>query len=108
MATRTSVSPPTLVNIQNAIAGVGFGGVPLVAGDTLKIPAGSASWSDQLDVDIGISIIGATTVDSTIGGLPNGSPYPTGTDPTANDLTIITRDSLNGGHTIVINSTAAT
>lgn len=100
---RTALSAE-LAEIRKAIAGTGYVGGALVDGDVLKVPAGPAvTWSDQLDVDVGISIIGATTVDSTIGNLPNSSPYPAGFN-CANDQTIINRDNQNGGHVMVLHA----
>ena len=71
-------------------------------GDTVTVPAGSATWSNKLVISKGITLRGETTVDSTIGGLPASSPYPGAGYSAANDKTIITRDNLNGGVAIVI------
>jgi hypothetical protein len=71
-------------------------------GDTVLVPAGSASWSNELDISKAITVKGATTIDVTIGGLPVDKPYPAPPYSAANDKTIITRDNQNGGHSVVI------
>jgi hypothetical protein len=71
-------------------------------GDTVLVPAGSATWSNELDISKAITVKGATTIDTTIGGLPVDKPYPAPPYSAANDKTIITRDNQNGGHSVVI------
>lgn len=69
MATiRTAISASP-VDVTNAINGVGFGGVPLVAGDTVHVPAGTVSVTSTFNLTIGINVIGKTTVNSDTGAV---------------------------------------
>ena len=66
---------PALVDVQAAIA-------LAKEGDTIVVPAGSATWSSALLITKGITLVGATTV--TNAGTQN---------PTVNDLTTIQDNS---------------
>lgn len=94
-AATISARSPSLVDVSAAVS-------LAKDGDTVTVPAGSAAWSNKLVISTGITLQGATTVDSTIAGLPTSKPYPGGGYSAANDKTIITRDNLNGGVAIVI------
>ena len=73
-ATRSAASP-TLVDVTAAIASASDG-------DTVVVPAGTATWTSVLTITKGITLVGATTV--TKAGTQ---------EPTVSDLTVIQDDS---------------
>src|SRR5437868_5468832 len=76
---------PSFFDVNKAIASA-------VDGDTVIIPAGTATWSSTLAITKAITLMGKTTVNSS--------------DGTTNDLTVITRNFTNLLALITVNTSA--
>src|SRR6185295_6075401 len=74
-AASITAASPSLIDVKTAVAAAS-------EGDTVVVPAGTASWTSCLMITKGVTLIGATTV--TNAGTQN---------PTLNDATIIKDDS---------------